>query len=61
MAKCVWCGEETDLFIAGNPFCLKCEKNREAQWLKETKNADERQTEASSLRGKRAEFGSHDN
>ena len=31
MAKCVYCGSETELFDGGVPICLKCSEEREAK------------------------------
>jgi len=29
--KCVWCGEDTILFVKGVPICPKCDEEREAE------------------------------
>lgn len=31
MAKCVYCGSETELFTGGVPVCVKCSEEREAK------------------------------
>jgi hypothetical protein len=31
MAKCTYCGSETELFDGGVPICLKCSEQRETK------------------------------
>jgi len=31
MAKCVYCGSETELFDSGTPICVQCSEEREAK------------------------------
>jgi len=31
MAKCVYCGAETELYVNGVPVCLECSEEREGE------------------------------
>jgi hypothetical protein len=42
MAKCVWCGEETQLLVGGVPICVTCDELPKESRIKRREAAEQR-------------------
>jgi hypothetical protein len=45
MAKCIWCGVETLLFVLGQPVCVKCDEEQEEERQKQEELQKEKKPE----------------